>query len=471
MWADEVATISAATRSVPELLHMLTKIDAVHGTYYLFMHFWLGGFGISEFALRFPSAVAVSLTALAVWHLVGRNFGEATAWWALLLTLFLPRMAWAATEGRSYAFTALIAVLLSLCLDLALRAKEARAVRFWWILYTVWLVIGICTFVYLALFAFAQFVWLGLVHRQQVRYWLVSCAVSIGTSGYLLFWILLEKGQVAWLPKVGLQTVSEVLKGQWFLASTWLSLIFISSLAWFAFFSIRTRFKSARANENQNLTVGTGSLFDLHASILGQYLVGISLPTFIILAFSVFTGSSIYDARYFTFATPFVAILLAVILTKYTARWIGLAVLAMSLAFCIQPFLELRTPEAKLTNWRVVSEAVASISHPGDAILFGDYKAQSPSLSRIPIAYPRPFLGLDDVTLKRNYGRVWGLYDQRATVDQVWPKVSKNSRVILVTTDHYRADAKTLENRLSATGFHLVKRIPLREDRVELFQK
>src|SRR5690242_10159314 len=35
LWFDEAATISAATRSLPELWRLLHNIDAVHGLYYL----------------------------------------------------------------------------------------------------------------------------------------------------------------------------------------------------------------------------------------------------------------------------------------------------------------------------------------------------------------------------------------------------------------------------------------------------
>ena len=40
-WFDEAATISAGSRSLPELWRLLGNIDAVHGLYYLFMHGWM----------------------------------------------------------------------------------------------------------------------------------------------------------------------------------------------------------------------------------------------------------------------------------------------------------------------------------------------------------------------------------------------------------------------------------------------
>src|SRR6059058_2447370 len=55
LWGDEAATLMSARRPVGSLLSMLTHVDAVHGLYYLMMHAWTAVFGISAFALRFPS--------------------------------------------------------------------------------------------------------------------------------------------------------------------------------------------------------------------------------------------------------------------------------------------------------------------------------------------------------------------------------------------------------------------------------
>jgi mannosyltransferase len=49
LWFDEAATISAGTRSVPELWRLLGNIDAVHGLYYLLMHGWFAVFPATEF--------------------------------------------------------------------------------------------------------------------------------------------------------------------------------------------------------------------------------------------------------------------------------------------------------------------------------------------------------------------------------------------------------------------------------------
>lgn len=66
LWYDEAATISAASRPLPELWALVQNIDAVHGLYYLLMHGWLLLAAPSETFLRLSSVVAVGLAAAGV---------------------------------------------------------------------------------------------------------------------------------------------------------------------------------------------------------------------------------------------------------------------------------------------------------------------------------------------------------------------------------------------------------------------
>ncbi|GAA4349348.1 hypothetical protein [Microbacterium rhizosphaerae] len=53
----------SAQRSLPSLLG---NLDAVHGRYYAGLHVWGWMFGVSPFAVRLPSAIAVGLATSAV---------------------------------------------------------------------------------------------------------------------------------------------------------------------------------------------------------------------------------------------------------------------------------------------------------------------------------------------------------------------------------------------------------------------
>jgi mannosyltransferase len=59
LWRDEAYTKDAIGRSVSQIFALLGHQDAVHGTYYLFMHVIAAAIGTSATALRFPSLCAM----------------------------------------------------------------------------------------------------------------------------------------------------------------------------------------------------------------------------------------------------------------------------------------------------------------------------------------------------------------------------------------------------------------------------
>ena len=116
-WNDEAATQTAAARTLPQLWQMNYKhVDAVHGTYYAFMHFWIIAFGTSNFALRAPSLIAVGLTCAGVVILGKRLGSRRIALCFAVVFMMLPRVTWMGIEARSYALTALVAVWLTILL-------------------------------------------------------------------------------------------------------------------------------------------------------------------------------------------------------------------------------------------------------------------------------------------------------------------------------------------------------------------
>lgn len=72
VWRDEAATWQVAGRSPGEIWAMLANVDAVHGFYYLLMHWLFEVFGASTATLRLPSVLAVSAAAACV-ALIGRR--------------------------------------------------------------------------------------------------------------------------------------------------------------------------------------------------------------------------------------------------------------------------------------------------------------------------------------------------------------------------------------------------------------
>ncbi|MEO6200451.1 MAG: glycosyltransferase family 39 protein, partial [Cryobacterium sp.] len=109
-WGDEGASVMSAERSLPSLFRMLGNVDAVHGTYYLFLHFWVGLFGSSELSTRLPSAIAVGIATAGTFVLARSLVDERLALVAAVVFAILPRVTYSGTEARSSALATAVAV-------------------------------------------------------------------------------------------------------------------------------------------------------------------------------------------------------------------------------------------------------------------------------------------------------------------------------------------------------------------------
>ncbi|MFC4145958.1 glycosyltransferase family 39 protein [Micromonospora mangrovi] len=121
LWRDELATWSAATRPVGDLVRLAGTIDAATGPYYLFMHGWTAAFGDSTVALRLPSVLAMAGAAGLTARLGERLVHARVGLLAGLLFAVLPGTSRYAQEARPYALATFFAVLATLLLVEALR--------------------------------------------------------------------------------------------------------------------------------------------------------------------------------------------------------------------------------------------------------------------------------------------------------------------------------------------------------------
>ncbi|MGC4887544.1 glycosyltransferase family 39 protein [Micromonospora sp. DT227] len=125
-WRDELATWSAATRPLPDLVRLTRTIDAATGPYYLLMHGWTAVAGTSPTALRLPSALAMAAAAALTARLGARLAGDRAGLLAGLLFAVLPATSRYGQEARPYALATLLAVLATLLLVDALRRPSRR---------------------------------------------------------------------------------------------------------------------------------------------------------------------------------------------------------------------------------------------------------------------------------------------------------------------------------------------------------
>lgn len=156
LWRDEVDTLLFATRPLAEALAMFRQPGQNGPLFFLVLRPWLTTAGASEFALRFPSALAGTLAIPAVYVLALRLAGRKPA---VLTTLFMalaPYLIWYGQEAKMYA---LLTVLIPVSLWLTVAAAQQGG---WWRWLSLYLVTTAAIYIHLlaALIIPVQVLWL-----------------------------------------------------------------------------------------------------------------------------------------------------------------------------------------------------------------------------------------------------------------------------------------------------------------------
>ncbi len=144
LWSDEGLTLRRAEQSLGLIFENVNLIpvdpDYQDGStrgsfvrtpdlhpplYFLLMHVWLPLAGRSEFALRFPSVFAATLSVALLYVVGGALFNRETGLWAALMGAASPFFLWYAQEARMYTWLVVLS-LTSMYFFLPLLEKGAR---------------------------------------------------------------------------------------------------------------------------------------------------------------------------------------------------------------------------------------------------------------------------------------------------------------------------------------------------------
>ncbi len=401
LWGDEATSVMSASRPLPSLFRMLGHVDAVHGTYYFGLHWWVAVFGASPFSVRLPPAIAVGFAVVAVVLLVRRIADPRTAVIAGLVCILLPRVTYMGEESRSYAFSAAIAAwLLVLLVDLVSgRRSGAR----WWILYGALLCYGLYTFLYVGLFVAVHALVLvaARVSRSTWRKWATATASAIVAASPLIAFAYLERSQIAFLGSSTTTDPNSLLVGLWFTnrldaVVAWL-LIFVALTFW-AVRLVRRR-SAARTDDSEGRAPGQRV-----PSLPFIGLVWLIVPGALLLATNVVVAD--FTGRYLSMSAPGAALLIAAAIRSLAGRRrIVAAVLTLAvLAVSVPAYLSQRTPYAKNgSDWAEISATVGKHATAGGAIVFDESAKPSRSPRLALHTYPAGFRGLHDVTLSLPY--------------------------------------------------------------------
>jgi mannosyltransferase len=400
-WGDEAASVMSAERPLGTLWRELGRVDAVHGTYYLFLHFWIDAFGASELSVRLPSAIAVGVAVAGVVVLANLLAGRRVAVISGIVMALLPRVMLMGAEGRSYAMSAAVAVWLTIVLVVLLRRREHASVAarvLPWVGYGALVALSVYLFLYLVMLVgiHALVVLSSPRNRMQLRRWALAAAVALVVASPVLYFGLKQRHQIHFLAGRGYATATHILVTQWF--GNWYFAVpaLLALLAGIVVIAMRRR--------------GSAVL------LLGWLL----LPTTLILLGNAFI-SPMYNERYLSFCTPAVAIVMGIGLAAISRNPLRAAAVALVVVAAVPSWVSEREPYAKDrsvvfpndsgSDLRQAAAVVGANANPGDGVVFDETVRPSRRPRLALHLYPQDFTGLKDLALKTPFYDTAGLWD------------------------------------------------------------
>lgn len=440
-WFDEIATLQAVRLSPEGLGRFLEHKDAVHGTYYAIMHGWTQLFGVSEVSIRSFSALCIGIAAAGLVVLCARFGDLRLGVIAGVIFAVLPRTTALGIEGRSYALAAAIAVIGFIVLVIAAR----RGSWWWWLLYAVLCIFGIYVFMYGVLILAAHLAYVLSVHRDRgtVVRWGISAVMTLIAVIPLVRAGYAQREQIAWLSGQPLVNAWTALVEPWFDGS-WLLAIGVIVLL-----SVAGR--------------RLGSIIAARGVGIVVIAAGWSFLPLILLLIANSLVGPLYTSRYMSFTVPGIALLLAVLMTAFSRRWVSVVLIAAIALASLPTFLAQREPFAKAggSDFRQSAELIAEHAAPGDAF-FLQNDGTSTLRPRLAFSgYPELFAGLSDIAFLRSDLEQGNFYDLTRTPAQLGDQLEGVSTLWVARSVSGSREFTKLQKVLEKAGFAVIEEYPV----------
>ncbi|MGW4890504.1 glycosyltransferase family 39 protein [Streptomyces murinus] len=444
VWRDEAATWQVALRSVPDIWHMLGRVDAVHGLYYLLMHGLFTCFGASTTTLRLPSVLAMAVAATCVAAIGQRLAGGWAGLGGGLALGLLPAVQFYLQEGRPYAMVAAGASVSTLLLVTAF--GERRATGRWLAYSGTVLLCALLNWLSLLILPahLATLVWAGAGRRTLVR-WAVAAAAAATAASPLILFSRSQSAQVSWIPPL-----------------TWHMLIGPAVLL--AIGGLCALLDGPEAGRLSVAAVGLPLL-----AVPQLALVGISVvkPMFL--------------DRYVLFTMLGLALLIGAALAAAVraaaprfprvARWLVPLALVVAVAALMPQSLAKRSPGSRVDDVLSVAGEVRQLKRPGDGVLFIPAARRDTAL-----VSPRDFTGLRDLALAESPVESGTLKGEEAGPRRIRAAMLAHRRILLVTdasrvSRPVSAERDRTKAAVLAAHFTVVADKQVRGRRVTLYQR
>jgi mannosyltransferase len=409
-WRDEADTVSAVSRTLPQLIRLLGHVDAVHGTYYLLLWPIARLFGTDEFVTRLPSAMAMAAAAAGVAAIAGRLRSRRAGLCAGLVFAALPAVSIQGHDARPYAMVTAAAVLASyLLVRVADDPRAGRLTR-----YGLSLVLLGYMHMFALLLVPAHAIALAGLTRNPVRpeegrcgsgggghrtgrQVLLRWLVTVGLAGIMVAPLVAiawgQRGQIDWISKPGLHAADYLITS---LAGGSAASAFL--LGFLAVLGVATGDAPAPAGR---------SILGAPSGQAGRRLTWLAAPWLVLPPVTLLAVSQIRPIYYFlyvVFCLPAVALLAGSGLAALSSP-VRAAALALVVALVVPTQLAIRVPGSG-GALRHASEVVAANERAGDAVIYPD--------SGIPpwyLAYPHGFGALRNIQMQQSgaaAGRLYG---------------------------------------------------------------
>ncbi len=374
LWYDEAFSLAVARADWPVFWAALLS-DGVHPPgYYLLLRGSLTLFGNSEFALRFPSALAGTLAMPLIYQL-GRALGGQR--WGLVAGLLLalnPFALWYAQEARMYSFL--------LCLTIVGGYAFWRLVTHPTLGRWLWLALisalSFCVHYFAFVFSLAQFVYLVASLRQThrvLRWW-----VSAQVAALLPFipWamaITTREGRnfgIGWIHPPTLLDLPLTLSNLALALSnpnwplTWAGLTLVVATAGVGIIA-QAKHLTLHATRSTRYTPFPASytflLVWLLVPIAFTWLISLWLP--------------LYVDRFFIICLPSLLLLISTI--SLSSAWIARGTMTVLIMASILASARLWVdPNLAKEDWRAAATYIQSMEKPGDTLVMRDFQTGIP---------------------------------------------------------------------------------------------